>query len=101
MVFCNWCGTETKKIYPIGRCKEKSLCPICAKKHLDSIIPKLENHIEEIQNGIKNRTEQLRRLTQEMCNHENIFNTGYCEKFSDSVIKQMWKCPDCRKIFYK
>lgn len=92
-VKCAWCKNNTKPIYKLkyGVC----LCPICAEKHYASINKKLLVHIEEIHKGLANRRKSIVRLKQELCNHENAFDTGYCKVFTPLYSKEIWKCPDC------
>lgn len=101
---CEWCKSETKQIYTFRQTKG-CLCPICAKKHFDSIEKKLLNHIEEVKKGISNRREALYKLTQAMCKHENLIDTCFGKTFPNGtnapVIKAIWKCKDCDKRIYK
>lgn len=98
MIKCGWCGSETKMIYTLK--DGKALCPICAEKHYNTITKKLENHIQEIHNGIKNRRKSLNKLKQEMCKHDFI-DTEYCKVFAPMKAKEIYRCKNCGKEIYK
>lgn len=95
---CAWCDSKTKPIYKL---KRGYLCPICAEKHYTSIKKKLLNHIKEIHNGLDNRRKSIVRLRQELCEHKNVYNTGYCKIFTPVYSKEIWKCADCDKEILK
>ena len=96
---CSWCGSETLALY--GLKDGTFLCPVCAKKHYDTVEKKMKNHIKEVENGLVNRQKHLTKLTQSMCKHENMINTYYDRLFSKGITKEIWRCPDCGKTIYK
>lgn len=98
LIKCAWCDNKTKSIYKL---KQGCLCPECAEKHYNSISKKMLSHIENIHKGLANRRKSMITLKQEMCNHENAYDTGYCKIFTPKYSKQIWRCPDCGKEVLK
>lgn len=94
---CGWCGEETKPIY---RLKDgRFLCVVCAEKHYNYVVNKMEQHIQEVKNGLNKKSKKLTELKQAMCKHENAFDTDYVTGFGENM-KYIWKCPDCGKTIY-
>lgn len=95
---CGWCSAETKPVYQLK--DRKYLCLECAEKHYNYVNNKMEKHIQEIRNGLSKKRKKISDLKMAMCNHENMFDTGYCVG-KGNKIKFIWKCPDCNKTFYR
>jgi len=96
---CGWCGADTLEIYTLN--DGKSLCPICAEKHYNFISNRMTNHIREVNNGLKNRRDNLRKLKQKMCNHENLIDTGYAKHTENMGWVAIYRCKDCDKEIFK
>ena len=97
MIKCGWCGVDTLQIYVLK--DSKSLCVECATKHYELVKNKMTQHIQEVQNGLNNRANNLLRLKRQMCKHENLRNTNYC-KWTDKIM-YIYRCSDCGKEILK
>jgi DNA-directed RNA polymerase subunit RPC12/RpoP len=95
--YCGWCKAETSPTYKLK--DGKYLCLDCATKHYNHVEKKMENHIQTIRNGLNKKKQKLAKFKEEMCKHENAFDTGY--GVGRVNMKSIWRCPDCGKILYK
>jgi hypothetical protein len=94
---CGWCKAETSPTYKLK--DGKYLCLECATKHYNCIEKKMKDHIQNIRNGLNKKKIKLSKFKEEMCKHENAFDTGYCVGVKN--VKSIWRCPDCGKTIYK
>jgi ribosomal protein L44E len=100
MTKCSWCDTETLETYTLK--DNKSLCFKCATKHYEQIQNKINLHIKEIQemkDELGNYANNLLELKRQICEHKNLFDTGY-GKWTDKM-RFIYRCKDCGKEILK
>ena len=95
---CGWCKKETPKVYKLP--DGDYLCFECATKHYNSVNERMKERIEEIKAELNKKGDKLNKLKEEVCKHENAYNTEYGVGFGEN-LKEIWRCPDCNKTIYK